>query len=228
MKIQLLAILLFSNIVTINDDYMQIFGDDYQDALVYLTENESYIDSLSNKFGNDHKLLKAIIFPELIRYSLIRDYLEIGSLELIYVSTGKIDFSIGTFQMKPSFIENLEKYFKSHMDLFKKYDNYLPYLSERPIDIRKERLMRLKSMEYQLVYLNLFYDLMEKWHPNVFLKDKEYQVRFLSTAYNHGFEASVEEISSYMNKKFFPFGINNDKRKYNYSDIAWDYIDKNF
>ena len=49
----------------------------------------------------------AIFFPELIRYSFIRDLLETTALEYLYIENGKnyADFSIGRMQMKPSFIE---------------------------------------------------------------------------------------------------------------------------
>ena len=218
-------ILLFLNI-SISEDFREIFGQDYTNAVEFMEENEFIFDSISNNYHNDASLIKSTVFPELIRYSLIRDYLEIGSLELIYVSTGKVDFSVGTFQIKPSFIESLENYLRKFPDLKEKYAHKLNYGLEREIDIRKERIMRLKSIDFQITYLNLLYDIMEKWYPDIFKSEKEYQVRFFSTAYNRGFDEPSVEIRKYLNKKFFPYGPNANRTRYNYSNISW-YFYKN-
>ena len=63
--------------------------------------------------------LAAILFPELIRYSVYKDFFETQALELLYIDYGKktADFSIGRFQMKPSFAEAVEAYILAHEQL---------------------------------------------------------------------------------------------------------------
>ncbi len=60
----------------------------------------------------------SIVLPELIRWNALQDIMETTALELLYVEKGKdgADFSIGYFQMKPSFIENLENYVLTNRD----------------------------------------------------------------------------------------------------------------
>lgn len=58
----------------------------------------------------------AIVSPELIRWTAFKDFFETTALELLYVKKGKTyaDFSIGHFQIKPSFVEQLEAYVSQH------------------------------------------------------------------------------------------------------------------
>lgn len=53
---------------------------------------------------------EAVVFPELLRYSRVQDGVEQAALLALYVQGGKAkaDFSVGMFQMKPSFAEQVE------------------------------------------------------------------------------------------------------------------------
>ena len=99
--------------------YENIFGDSYREAIEFLDENDSIINEYLgyDKQYKNEKL--AIVFPELLKYTLYQDLLETTALELIYTSYGKsyADFSIGYFQMKPSFIEDLEAETLKYSDL---------------------------------------------------------------------------------------------------------------
>jgi len=55
----------------------------------------------------------SIVFPELIRFNAIQDKIETFALQSLYVKYGKdyANFSVGPFQVKPSFAESLEKDF---------------------------------------------------------------------------------------------------------------------
>ena len=59
----------------------------------------------------------AIVFPELIRYSKLQDVIESNDLKVLYVQFGDTysNFSIGRFQMKPSFCEQLEKDYNKYV-----------------------------------------------------------------------------------------------------------------
>lgn len=53
--------------------------------------------------------LQAIVFPEIMRYNGLKDGIETESLRTLYVQFGEdyADFSIGLFQMKPCFAQQL-------------------------------------------------------------------------------------------------------------------------
>ena len=94
-------------------DYKKIFGSDYTWAVNWLKQNDAVIDDYAVKYQLPAKELKAIVFPELIRYNGVFNALEVESLKYLYVSEGKhyANFSVGYFQMKPSFAEMVESDF---------------------------------------------------------------------------------------------------------------------
>ena len=66
---------------------------------------------LCDKYDVSYPMAIAVVFPEIVRYSAIRDKIEITLLKALYINLGEdyADFSIGQFQMKPSFAEALHK-----------------------------------------------------------------------------------------------------------------------
>ena len=107
----LVAILFVSFTTPVTDNYKQAFGRDYTWAVNWLQQNKAVIQKNADQFNISAKELKAIVFPELIRYNKVFDAIEINSLKYLYVSEGKdyADFSVGYFQMKPSFAEMVEQ-----------------------------------------------------------------------------------------------------------------------
>jgi len=208
-------------------DYSKIFKSDYDEAIEFMESNEAIFESVCSKFGNPPSIISSIVFPEAIRCSIVRDYLEKTTLELVYVNTGLADFSIGSFQIKPSFAERIEFYAaQENLTLETNVRTWFLYdsgLEEH--EIRKERLNRLKDTGSQLNYINFFFCLLTDRFPELESIDIEYLIRFVSTAYNYDFEASKESIIENMDGKFFPWGIYNDKEKFNYSDISWFYYE---
>ena len=75
------------------------------------------------KFHHENDFVTAIVYPELLRYNYIQDFIETSGLELIYMRYGAktADFSIGHFQMKPSFAEHIEKYIEKNAADFQQY-----------------------------------------------------------------------------------------------------------
>src|SRR5659263_87768 len=86
-------------------DYRDIFRDDWNKALIFERENRSWMEPLLAKNGIPYPVAIAVIFPELVRYSALRDKMEITVLKALYINIGDeyANFSIGRFQMKPSF-----------------------------------------------------------------------------------------------------------------------------
>jgi len=210
-----LAALFFESI-----DYKKAFSDNYTRALDFVSENTGLIVSYSAAYDTDPEIIMPVLFPEAIRYSIVSDYLETKSLELAYVYSGSTDFSIGYFQMKPSFVENLEKSILSYPQALSKYDSLLIPEDWQLTEIRKERLNRLKKLEYQVAYVNCMYDILKILHPSIFKHSKEFQIQFVSTAFNHGFLSGQDEILEYSEKAFFPLNGKNNTPRYKYSEIS--------
>jgi len=210
-------------------DFRNIFNNDYSKAEKFLSSKNEYFDSFAELLDTDKRIVCSVVFPEAIRYSMIRNYLETGSLELVYVNTGVVDFSIGSFQMKPSFVTSLEFYADS-LGLYSSVPSEFRPVSDQLAlyQQRKEVLNRLKSTEFQVFYSNLFYKVIETVFPDVVYWKIEDQVRFFSSAYNHDFTTSMEEILAFSKKSFFPWGSLNSKEKFNYTDISWQFYRENY
>ena len=118
-----------------------------QEALNFLQENNAIIEEVFQVTKMEKTAVLPVIFPELIRYAIVKDLLETAALEAIYVELGVegADFSIGHFQMKPSFAEQLEEKIRGNPDLlrlFKRITNYtcLLYTSPSPRDLSTSRM----------------------------------------------------------------------------------------
>lgn len=183
-------------------------------------------------------LAEAVIFPELIRYSLFQDKMETGAVKSVYVSKGSggCDFSIGRFQMKPSFAEEIEnRWMRSGMA-----SRYGLYFDTKDNEIaRKVRISRLEKEEWQCIYLAVFLKMLyldygsvnkqgEWTQDGIETLSMEEQVRLASTAYNRGCRwvnpgyGSLDDIRSKSREKHFHLAFipTSRTKRYVYSDIA--------
>jgi hypothetical protein len=206
-------------------DYKEIFGDDYNNALNIIEKNYWWSDTLT-KDGLDADFALAVIFPELIRYSSIADYIEVKGLEVLYVQYGRdyADFSVGLFQMKPSFAEKIESdIFKYELlNKFPHLSALRPDLSETPV-CRRNRIIRLQDEYCQLLYLEAFIRIMDILYPDSTFHSLEGQLIFYATAYNTGYFKDEEVIRHEISEKRFYQGMDAISIKYIYSDIALSY-----
>ena len=69
-------------------DYPLIFGDKYSEAENFFKESPWITDTLE-KYGIDPQVAISIVFPEVIRYSALRDLVETHSLEVLYTQIGR-------------------------------------------------------------------------------------------------------------------------------------------
>ena len=220
MKIIILQIIFIISLF--QTDYKDIFDTDYTWALKFIKRNKRLFIEKSSEYKADIAVITSVIFPEILRYSIFKDYFETKGLELIYTKYGKkyADFSVGYFQMKPSFVESLEKYVLKTKGLSEKFGHIPIFKDTRERKIRAERIRRLKSFEWQMDYLNCFYIITGKLHPEQQWKNKNEKIKFFATAYNHGFYKDTEEIKEWINVPVFPYGANSKSRQYIYSDIS--------
>lgn len=188
-------------------------NNNINNAFIFLKKNENVI--MQELKDNQIEKL-SICFPELLRYNLYRDEIE---YQINYFTTqnniyGLTDMSIGPFQMKPSFIKKMETYISIHNEL-----NYLkPYILNNKAS-PTVRVFRLKSLHWQLKYLNLFWIIME--HKFQFIKfiNLESKIRLYSTAYNLGFDNSYQKIRDYQSSNN-KFPINQNEEIKSFSDYS--------
>ncbi len=225
--ILLQIILILSSFQT---DYPDIYDSDYAWAVKFIKKNRKLFIEKSSEYRADTAVITSVIFPEVLRYSIFKDYFETKGLELIYTKYGKkyADFSIGYFQMKPSFVESLEKHVLETNELSDEFGHIPIHNHTGERKIRAERISRLKSFEWQMDYLHCFYILTCKLHPEQQWKSKNDKIKFFATAYNHGFYKDTEEIKEWINVPVFPYGAYSKSRQYIYSDISCYFYNNNY
>lgn len=198
-------------------DYREVFGSDYTWAVEWLNNKGSVIDEYASAFNIPANELKAIVFPELIRYNGFINILEVESLKFLYVTEGKdyADFSVGYFQMKPSFAEMIEA--DGIATLPRKYSMEAgwaaPEADERTV--RKQRVQRLSNTRQQLIYLCAFYKLCEKRFRKIKFASAEDRIRLFSTCYNAGYKHSYKTLLQFQTRLDF--------MNYNYSAVCVNY-----
>jgi hypothetical protein len=210
-------------------DYRGIFGTDWVKAEEYLIQNFSWMDSTFKKHNISYAEVVAVIFPELIRYSALRDKMETAFLKTLYRNLGAeyANFSIGHFQIKPVFAEEIREISltipsRRERTLFREkssFDNERLYRADIIADLEDPR----REILYVLVFIKACNKIYGKL-PTV----EADRIAFLATAYNAGMGRSRNEIEGLQGSKYFTTRIAGGE-KYNYSDISlqWyrDYID---
>ncbi len=201
-------------------DYQDLFGDDWKKALNFEKENRNWMEPLLAKSHVSYPVALSIVFPEIVRYSALRDKVEISLLKTLYVNLGEdyADFSIGQFQMKPSFAEAIRRKAASvskgksgiHFKKISDFDDIK--------DFRKSILNDLEDPKSQINYLIAFIMICEKEFKTG-SKDEISQIKFLATAYNSGIDKNASEIERMTDKKYFNTRLI-PAEKYCYSDVS--------
>jgi hypothetical protein len=201
-------------------NYKNIFGSDWENAVAFVEDNKSWIEPKLDKYDIPYSLAIAVVFPELVRYSALRDKMEITLCKALYINRGEkyADFSIGVFQMKPSFAEVIRERSqevsgrKSHL-LFKDRSEYPDNTSFRSSIIKD-----MENPETQLNYLVAFFKICESSFK-LNRKDVEARLKFLATAYNYGINKESEQIESMVDKKFYNTRLLQTDN-YSYADVS--------
>ncbi len=191
-------------------------------------ENREFYNKIINfKNGQDLNFVISIVSPEISYYSSINNKIETLATEAFYVQLGSDygDFSIGKFQMKPSFIELLESKLFDFPQLNKIAEN-LKINAENNLETRKIRISRLKDPNWQLTYLCAFSAYMDYKYRNVSFKTKKDKLLFYASAYNTGFDKPFKEIEKYISKRFFPNGASELDNNFSYACVALLFYDK--
>jgi len=220
-------ILYFISFVNIglSQNYRTIFGSDYENALSFCKINSTRFYQTANFFAIDTSLMVSVVFPEIVRYSYFKDFFETSALEIAYklVGSDAADFSIGHFQMKPSFIEKMEEWFKM-INQNPKYRFIYTYTESLPEKIREIRLMRLKNLQWQMNYLACFVLITDYRFSNKNWQSQSAKIKFYASAYNSGFYIDEKIIQHNITKKCFPFGFKSSPDdQYSYCEVSNDF-----
>lgn len=201
-------------------NYRDVFGDDWKKAESFVKDNRIWIDPILKKNEIPFPLAVAVIFPELVRYSALRDKMEITLLKALYINLGEdyANFSIGQFQMKPSFAERVREQYTAGMRrqsgiILKKrseFDNIQSY--------RKSIVSDLEDPKSEFNYLIAFFIICEK-RFKVSSRNEADRLKFLATAYNYGFDKSSGQIENMIDKKFFNTKLYKTVN-YSYADVS--------
>jgi hypothetical protein len=230
LSIWLLAgILLFLQVLaplSAEEDYSVLFGAKYAEAEKFLLQN-SWISASLHLPPQETRIALAIVFPEVIRFKALEDRIQVRALKVLYVQYGRkyADFSVGYFQMKPTFAEHIER---DYNQLFsaeeKKAAEIAPFEMGDSSRLRKERVMRLDDLRWQARYLRLFMMVMEKLYGDQPFDDDLEKLRFYATAYTTGYEQGEKSIRRMIPTRHSHVQLFFPKTRYSYADIAVFYF----
>jgi hypothetical protein len=201
-------------------NYQEIFGTDWKKAEQFELENRVWIEAVLTRNHISYPLAIAVIFPELVRYSALRDKMEITLLKALYINLGDdyANFSIGQFQMKPSFAHMVRD--QSHSALGRKSGISFKKISEYD-DIksyRKSIVIDLEDPKSEFNYLVAFIKICQRNFRTNQMDDIT-GLKFMATAYNYGINKNSAEIESMTDKKFFNTKLFRTEN-YSYADVS--------
>jgi len=200
-------------------DYARLFAGDWEKAKAFLNENDTWIKASMSKYNLPYDETVAIVFPELVRYSAIRDKMEITLLKSLYRNLGEdyADFSVGVFQVKPSFAERIRLVSaasgKPLKSMFRRRSGF-----SSDHEYRSAIISDLESPEAEFRYIIAFCIICSKQF-NLGKTDASEKIRFLATAYNTGFWKSEADIKKMEEKKYFTTKLFKSET-YPYADVA--------
>ena len=203
-------------------DYSKIFNR-WDEAVEWINENKSWMKELCDEYDVDYEMATTIVFPELLRYSRYRNVLETLANKALYIQFGSeySNFSVGVFQIKPSFVEDL--LFSNELSKGKLYDILnIKEDYDDDTELREEIVYALQSEKSAFRFVIAFMKICEKRYKIEDFDEYE-KVVFMSTVYNAGLKTKQEDVSDIASEKHFNDRLITDQY-YSYSDVAlWYY-----
>lgn len=172
--------------------------------------------------------LQSIIFPEVMRYNQLKDDIESESLHTLYVQFGKeyANFSVGIFQMKPSFAEQVETKAKQLLpdSIYKELQ--LTYKNGDEESTRCQRVERLQDDNWQLIYLTAFVLICnDAYKSKMFISETE-KLQYYATVYNAGFDKTDEYILKKIKEENFYLENGMPDKKFKYAALTTYFFKK--
>jgi hypothetical protein len=151
-----------------------------------------------------------------------QNQLESAALHHYYVSGGseEADFSVGYFQMKPSFIESLECDIVESEELSRQFAHLLPAGHWTEEQARRFRLDNLNHIASQFHYLCAYHAIMRHRYQSDCLDDTPKRLGFFASAYNFGYTHPENRIRHWMTVGAFPYGRRFNFPQDSYADVS--------
>ena len=189
---------ILSLFLSISLEFEQEYNNEIQRSLEIQNRIASSFKEKANFYEANYELCSSIIFPELLRFSSIKKNIEDPIAKALYTIHGSkvSDYSSGLFQMKPSFIEKLEKEIIKYPELgsFFFISEYPDSLSQK--EQRSLRFERITDLKWQIDYLICFTKLLDLSlmnHDDEELNTIEGKIKIYSLAYNSGHWYDLEK-----------------------------------
>lgn len=219
-KFCFLSLFLLCQKTVLAQEYAESYPEECHGTLAFWTSHKTEFEEAAARAGVSPRFMFAIVAPEISQFASLVDKAQTYALKVLYVQQGKAyaNFSIGLFQMKPSFVEQLEAYVRADKELAGEYpDVLLPADSK---EVRIKRVERLETQDWQMAYLMLFCRVISHRFGDVSFATEEEKLRFYANAYNRGFLLDEKQLRQ-AGGVYFPFFA---IRKFRYADVAlWFY-----
>ena len=212
-----------------NPDFGKTFGTKASRAEERLLQKKDGFELCASLCGVSSRFMQSLVFPEVMRFNSIKDGIETESLRTLYVQFGEdyANFSVGLFQMKPTFAETVEEKAKQLLPDSIYNELQLEYAVTGSEAIRRERVERLQDVDYQMVYLTAFVAICNKTYTYKNFKNEPERLKWYATVYNAGFNKTDEYIAQKINQEYFYLQQGMPGKKFRYSAIALWYYKKN-
>lgn len=207
------------------NSFFNTYPDKARFAMDFWKEHPACYDSLRLTMGEKEALMAlSVVSPELSQFSQLEDYAQVKAMSLVYIVHGQGDYSIGYFQMKPSFAARIESLVAADKTLRKRHGRLVIHYTDADDPDgryrRHDRLDRLRSLEWQVRYLAAFVDIVKQKTATMHFRSDTERLRHWATRYNAGIDSSPNRIASCMAKKQFPrHGV-----KFNYADVSVEFF----
>ncbi len=191
----------------------------------FVLEHHDEIAQQAQLAGVEAPFFLAVVAPEVANFNQLRHEVEYRMLEVFYVEGGTdyANYSVGHFQMKPIFVEQLEQEIKDR-DALADLRSSFQYHSQDQREIRSMRVRRLNSVYWQLRYLMVYHRVVQLRFKQLDWEDQADQLAFYAAAYNRGYTHSVSTIKAWMQVAWFPnYG---QEPSFIYSEVALDFFGK--
>jgi hypothetical protein len=212
-----------------NPDFGKTFGSKAANATKKLQNLNEQFMLCSKLCKQNVTFMQSIVFPEVMRYNSLKDGIETESLKTLYVQFGQeyANFSIGIFQMKPTFAAQVETKAKQLLSDSMYKELQLAYEETGEESIREKRVERLQDDEWQLVYLTAFICICnETYKQKQFISEQE-KLQWYATIYNAGFDKEEYYISKKIKQENFYLQQGMPDKKFKYAAIAsWYFINE--
>jgi hypothetical protein len=227
--VSLYTLFVFSKKAYNDADFGKTFGTKAIEAEKKMAALQEGFDLCASLCHEKPLFLQSIVFPELMRYNQLKDGIETESLRTLYVQFGEeyANFSIGLFQMKPSFAIAVETKAKQLFSDSIYQELQLDYINVNEQATRQERVERLGDENWQQVYLCAFVCICNEIYKAKTFTNEIEKLQWYATVYNAGFDKADSYIVKKIAEDNFYLTQGMPNKKFRYAAIVKWFYTKN-